>query len=81
MIQKFRSNPAWRIVDVPSDRPVMERVWQTASGNGFAYRRIFDIRLAETLLHHGVETFATRNLKDFAGYGFTRIFDPCIPDS
>ena len=77
VIQRFRSNPRWRIVDVPSDRAGMERVWRTAAGNAFAFRRIFDIRLAETLLHHGVDTFATRNLKDFAGCGFKRLFNPC----
>jgi toxin-antitoxin system PIN domain toxin len=78
VIQRFRENPSWRIVDVPSDhRACMERVWKAASGNAFAFRRIFDIRLAETLLHHGVEAFATRNLRDFADCGFKRLFDPC----
>ena len=78
VIQRFRANPSWRIVDVPSDHRVcMDRVWNAASRNVFAFRRIFDIRLAETLLHHGVEAFATRNLKDFADYGFRRLFDPC----
>jgi len=37
----------------------------------------FDIRLAKTLLYHGVDAFATRNLKDFASCGFARLFDPC----
>ncbi len=78
LIQRLRSNPRWRIVDVPAERAAMERLWKTAAGNAFAFRRIFDVRLAETLLHHGVETFATRNLKDFAGCGFKRLFDPCV---
>lgn len=77
MIQRFRSNPQWRIVDVPSDRACMGHVWKAASGDAFAFRRIFDIRLAETLLYHGVNSFATRNLKDFASCGFARLFDPC----
>ena len=77
VIQRFRSNPRWRIVDVPSDRTRMDKVWKTASGDVFAFRRIFDLRLAETLLYHGVDSFATRNLKDFASCGFARLFDPC----
>ena len=77
VIQRFRSNPRWRVVDVPTDRTCMERVWKAAAGHAFAFRRIFDLRLAETLLHHGVETFATRNGKDFSGCGFKRVFDPC----
>ena len=40
------------------------------------YRRIFDIRLALTLLHFGVTDFATTNLKDFEGLGFERIWNP-----
>lgn len=77
VIQRFCTNPHWRIVDVPSDRACMERVWKAAAENAFAFRRVFDIRLAETLIHHGVDTFATRNIKDFAGCGFKRLFDPC----
>jgi toxin-antitoxin system PIN domain toxin len=77
LIQRFRENPFWRIVDVPLDRACMQRVWQTASDKGFAFRRIFDMRLAEMLIHHGVDTFATRNTRDFAGCGFKHLFDPC----
>lgn len=77
VIQRFRSNPRWRIVDVPSDRTRMDKVWKVASSDSFAFRRVFDIRLAETLLHHGVGTFATRNIKDFATCGFAHLFDPC----
>jgi toxin-antitoxin system PIN domain toxin len=77
LIQRFRSNPRWRIVDVPPDRTHMDKVWKTASCDGFAFRRLFDLRLAETLLAHGVDSFATRNLKDFAACGFGRLFDPC----
>jgi toxin-antitoxin system PIN domain toxin len=81
MIQSFRRNPVWRIVDVPLERAVMDRVWRAASSVGFAYRKIFDIRLAQTLLHHGVASFATRNTKDFDGCGFSRVFDPCAVEA
>ncbi len=35
-----------------------------------------DTRLAAILLHHGVQDFATRNLKDFRAVGFRRVWDP-----
>jgi hypothetical protein len=37
---------------------------------------IVDARLGLTLRHHGVDEFATTNIKDFAGFGFTRVWNP-----
>ena len=76
MIQTFRSNPDWRVVDVVLNSEIMKRVWAHAAGDAFAYRRVFDARLAETLRHHGVTQFATCNEKDFAGFGFERVWNP-----
>lgn len=81
MIQSFRRNPVWRIVDVPPGRAAMDRVWRAVEVRGFAFRKIFDIRMAETLLHHGVDTFATRNTRDFDGCGFVCVFDPCLTEA
>jgi predicted nucleic acid-binding protein len=39
---------------------------------------IFDARLALTLRHHGVTEFATRNENHFAGFGFTRLWNPLL---
>lgn len=75
-IERIRSNPAWRIVDVPDKRSFMDAVWKRVATPQFAYRRIYDIRLAQTLIHHGVDTFYTRNLKDFRDVGFARVVDP-----
>jgi hypothetical protein len=50
-----------------------------AAKSGFAFRRIIDIRLARTLLHHGVTEFATANVKDFARVGFERVWNPLTP--
>lgn len=75
-VRAFRSNPRWRIVDVVPGRGIMEQVWTHTAGRAFAYRRIFDTRLALVLRHHGVTDFATRNLADFDGFGFTRVWDP-----
>jgi len=54
----------------------MDRVWQAAGKKGFARRRIFDVRLGETLRHHGVTQFATANVKDFETLGFEKVWNP-----
>lgn len=69
----WRSNPNWKLVE---SAPVMSTVWQHAQKKNFPRRRIIDARLAFTLLHHGVEEFATRNEKDFQNFGFKRVFNP-----
>lgn len=76
VVQGFRSNPRWRVVDMVQGRGIMERVWKAASGKQYAYRRIFDSRLAYVLLHHGVDSFATRNLSDFRNAGFNTVWNP-----
>lgn len=79
IVGRLRANPHWRIVDIPPNRDCMESVWREAATHLFPFRKIFDLRLAFTLRHHGVTAFATRNLKDFASCGFDRLFDPCLP--
>lgn len=79
VVHAFRANPFWRIVDVVQGQGIMDRVWALAATGGFAYRRIFDIRLAATLQHHGVREFATRNVKDFRDGGFAKVWDPTLP--
>ena len=76
VIRIFRSNSAWRIVDVPGERRMMDRLWRHAAEPSFARRRIFEARLALTLRYHGVSEFATRNTKDFQGFDFERVWDP-----
>lgn len=76
IIQGLRSNPHWRVVDVTLGGTVMDQVWKRAAESGFAYRRVFDVRIAATLQHHGVTQFATRNMGDFDGLGFDRVWDP-----
>lgn len=79
VVQAYRVNPEWRIVDgIARHREGMNKIWRKASERNFAYRKIFDLRLAETLISNGVDTFATRNIKDFAECGFKRVFDPCL---
>ena len=80
VIQGFRSNPKWSIVDVVNSSNIMKQVWGHAARRNFAYRTIFDVRLAVTLQHNGVTKLATRNKKDFASLGFELIWDPFTED-
>lgn len=71
--QAFRNNGNWHLVE---SAPVMTDVWRRASAKEFGLRRIIDARLALTLRHHGVVEFATTNEKDFADFGFKRVWNP-----
>ncbi len=71
--QAFRSNQNWQLVH---SAPVMPEVWQATTTPGFAFRRIIDLRLGLTLLHHGVTHFATSNQKDFQDIGFNKVWNP-----
>ena len=73
IIQAFRHHPNWRLLDYAS--AVSEDLWAHAAKSP-ARLRIYDIRLALTLRHHGVTDFATRNVKDFQGFGFKKVWDP-----
>ena len=71
--QIFRRHPHWQLVE---NAGVMSAVWEVASMPDFARRKIFDFRLARTLLAHGVTRFATVNTQDFAGAGFQEVWNP-----
>lgn len=74
VIQRLRHHPYWELLDYPGG--LMDEVWTRAAAPQFARRRIHDARLALALRHHGVTDFATVNLKEFAGFGFTRVWNP-----
>lgn len=77
IIQHFRRHPRWKLIGFPNDdRKMHDRLWAHASQQGFAYRRLYDVRLALTLQQHGVTEFATVNVKDFAGLGFNTLWNP-----
>jgi toxin-antitoxin system PIN domain toxin len=77
VIQRFRSHPRWLVLDYPgAEANVMNQLWELASNPAFPYRRIYDARLALTLRYHGVNEFATRNVKDFQGFGFKKLWNP-----
>ncbi len=77
IINAFRSNPKWQLVE---NAPIMDEVWRVAGKNSFARRRMFDVRLALTLQHHGVTHLATANTKDFLDLGFERVWNPLIEE-
>ena len=77
VIRRFRSHPRWLVLDYPGPQAdLMSRLWQLVAHADFPYRRVYDARLALTLRHHGVTEFATRNVKDFQGFGFKRVWNP-----
>lgn len=77
VIQPFRRHPTWRLIDLPGETSrVMDEVWRRAGQPNFGRRVVFDARIALTLRHHGGTEFATRNDTHFAGFGFTRVWDP-----
>jgi toxin-antitoxin system PIN domain toxin len=75
--QEFRRNRRWLVIDYPGGP--MAEIWQRASAQDFARRRIYDVRLALTLRQCGVTEFATRNTRDFQDCGFARVWDPLSP--
>jgi uncharacterized protein len=76
LMRRLRSNPQWRLLDYPG--ALMDDIWEAAGQPGFARRRIFDARLAITLRSHGVTDFATANVKDFEGFGFSKVWNPFL---
>ena len=80
IIQAYRGHPRWRVAGFPDSGSTRlhDALWRTAAVPGFAYRRVYDARLALTLRHHGVTEFATSNVKDFQGFGFARVWNPLL---
>ena len=73
----FRSHPRWQVVGFAGDsREFHDAFWPRLGEAGFARRRAFDWRTALSLKQHGVDEFATANLKDFEGFGFKRVWNP-----
>ena len=74
LIENLRGNPAWLVLDHPGPG-LMDKVWGVARQTESA-RRIYDIRLALTLRHAGVRSFATANIRDFRSFGFENVWNP-----
>lgn len=79
VIQSYRHHPAWQVLGYPgTSLKIHNELWQRASKENFARRRLFDARMALTLRHFGVTEFATCNTQDFQGFGFTKVWNPLL---
>lgn len=78
VIRQYRTQTQWRVVGFPAvdSRGLHDALWKIAGASPFAYRRIYDARLALTLQSEGVDEFATCNTKDFSDLGFDRVWNP-----
>jgi hypothetical protein len=75
--EAFRQHPNWQVIGFPPDsRSFHDQFWPRLRGRDFARRRAFDWRAGLSLIQQGVTEFATVNVKDFQGFGFTRVWDP-----
>jgi uncharacterized protein len=72
----LKQNPAWRMIDYAPE--ISEHLWQWAEKSNVGFRQIIDARLALTLRHHGVDDFATANLRDFRSFGFRKVWNPLV---
>ena len=79
VVRMYRRHPRWRLIGFPSESlPMHESLWQIVSKEGFAFRRLYDVRTGLSLLRQGVTEFATANTKDFTGLGFQRVWNPLL---
>ncbi len=70
----YMDNPAWQYIGyIPG---IEDELWAMAMDKSFARGRIYDARMAITLVQSGVTEFATANVKDFQGFGFKRVWNP-----
>lgn len=77
--EAFRRHPRWQLIGFPPDsREFHDSYWPQLRKESFARRRAFDWRTALTLVREGVTEFATVNVKDFQGAGFSRVWNPLV---
>jgi uncharacterized protein len=77
VIQSYRQHPRWKIFGFPpTSREIHAELWRQAAKPSFARRRIYDTRTALSLRAFGVNEFATANVKDFQGFGFSKVWNP-----
>ena len=77
LCQRFRCHPKWRLLGFAErSKEVHDRLWSLLAEPGIARRKAYDFRLGLTLLHQGVDEFATINTKDFASIGFRLVWNP-----
>lgn len=76
----FRTHPHWQVIGFPPDsREFHETLWPRLREKEFARRRAYDWRAALSMVRQGVTEFATVNVKDFEGMGFSKVWNPLKP--
>lgn len=79
VIQSYRRHPRWKTFGFPpASRELHATLWEHAATSGIARRRIYDTRTALCLRAFGVGEFATANVKDFEGFGFSKVWNPLL---
>ena len=74
VITTYRNHPRWRLIGFPLEsRELHDRMWTLCKQRSFAFRRVYDVRTALTMIDQGVTELATSNVKDFRGLGFRRV--------
>lgn len=77
VVETYRHHPYWALLGFsPESVAVHDELWSLAVGQNFPRRRLYDVRLALSLLRQGVTEFATANVNDFEGLGFDRVWSP-----
>ncbi len=77
VIEQYRQHPRWRIIGFTEKSSMLhQKIWTTMSQTTIPYRQIYDVRLAYTLIDHGVKEFATANVKHFQKLGFKKVWNP-----
>lgn len=77
VVASYRSHPRWRLSGFPPrSAAVHDEMWRRAGESGFVRRKIYDVRMALCLRSFGVTEFATANVRDFDGLGFTKVWNP-----
>jgi predicted nucleic acid-binding protein len=75
--QSFRSHPKWQVTGVPANGAAFYNdFWTRLAKEPMARRRAYDCRAGLALIAFGVTEFATENVKDFEGIGFSRVWNP-----
>ncbi|XOV70795.1 MAG: PIN domain-containing protein [Verrucomicrobiota bacterium] len=77
VIDAYRNHPCWRLIGFPLEsRTLHDRMWEFSKQKSFAFRRLYDVRTALTMIDQGVTELATANVKDFQQLGFRRVWIP-----
>ena len=77
--RRFRDHPRWHLLGLPPDgRAFHDDLWDRLDDPKTPRKRVYDLRLGLSLVAQGVTDFATVNLRDFAGLGFRKVWNPLV---